>query len=170
MVDSRTVLRSLHSELAGTMDATMCWFGRYDPAEQSVEVLWQIHDGVELPGGRFPLGSGPSSEAIRTQTPRLVRHCSKTGPSVRIQYATDRPGLPESMMFVPIVLSGKVVGVVSVQSYEPEAYDAAHLALLTQLAPRAAPALSAEFPKPGLLLFQEKNSLSREKLTAAKPA
>lgn len=146
-MDTHATLRSLHAELAGAMDASMCWFGRYDAAEQSVDVLWQIHDGAELPGGRFPLGSGPSSDAIRSNQPRLVRHWSKNGPAVRIQYATERPHLPESSMFVPIVDEGEVIGVVSLQSYAPEAYDAAQLAVLTHVAERAAPAIRAAHPE-----------------------
>jgi putative methionine-R-sulfoxide reductase with GAF domain len=147
-MDVRAALRSLHAELAGTMDATVCWFGRYDAAEQSVAVLWQIHAGVELPGGRFPLGTGPSSEAIRTNQPLLVRHWSKNGPAVRIQYATDRPTLPESSMFVPIVYQGEVIGVVSLQSYAPEAYDLAQLAVLEDVAERAAPTIRVAYPEP----------------------
>jgi GAF domain-containing protein len=152
MVDTPAILRSLHAELAATMDATVCWFGRYDAAEQNVEVLWQIHDGVELPGGSFPLGSGPSSEVIRTNQPRLVRHWSTHGPAVRIQYVTERPTLPESSMFVPIVYEGKVVGVVSLQSYEPEAYDQAQLSVLQSVANRAATALKASHRTPSLLM------------------
>jgi signal transduction histidine kinase len=60
---------------------------------------------------------------------------------VQIQYATGRPGLPESGVTVPLCYAGRVIGVLSVQSYQPEAYDEADLALLMAVAGPAALAI-----------------------------
>jgi PAS domain-containing protein len=99
-----------------------------------VDVVWQVHAGDELPGGQFPLGHGPTSQAIRTCQPQLIRNWSADGPTVQVQYATDRPELPESSIVVPVVYADQVVGVFSVQSYEPAAYDDADVALLEAVA------------------------------------
>src|SRR3982750_1368079 len=50
--------RLLHEAVARHMDATIFFLGLYDPASETVEVVWQIENGEELPGGSFPLGKG----------------------------------------------------------------------------------------------------------------
>src|SRR4051812_13731262 len=78
--------RLLHEAVARQMDATIFFLGLYDPASESVEVVWQVEDGVELPGGSFPLGKGFTSEVIRTGESRLIRRWSREGPRVHVQY------------------------------------------------------------------------------------
>jgi len=146
------VLRAVYSQMARVLDAPIFFFGLYDTLGQSVEVIWQVHDGVELPGGHFPLASGPTSQAIRSRQPQLLRHWSTDGPRVQVQYATDRPGLPESGITVPVVFGEQVVGVLAIQSYEPEAYDEDDLVLVQSIADQAAVAISAPHratPAPG---------------------
>src|SRR5918912_2568402 len=86
------LLRLVADELSRALDTTICFFGLYDAATEWVEVVWQIHDGVELPGGRFPLGSGFTSQVIRERRPRLIRDWAAEGPPGQLQYATDRSG------------------------------------------------------------------------------
>lgn len=133
-LDERAALRSVHAELARVLDVTMCFFGRYDAASHSVEVVWQMHDGVELPGGHFPLGSGPTSQAILNCRPVLISSWSSTAPPARLQYATQRSAAPESCIVVPVVFNSEVVGVLSVQSYEPDAYEHEDMVLLQSVA------------------------------------
>src|ERR687883_1695920 len=90
------LLRLVADELSTALDTTICFFGLYDAATQWVDVVWQIHNGVELPGGRFPLGSGFTSQVIRERRALLIRDWSVEGPPVQLQYATDRAGLPQS--------------------------------------------------------------------------
>jgi putative methionine-R-sulfoxide reductase with GAF domain len=140
-LDEPDVLRSVYAELADTLDMSMCFFGRYDAASQSVQVVWQIHEGRELPGGHFPLGGGATSQAIREGRPRLIRCWSQNGPRVQVQYATEHNALPESSVVVPVLFDGLVVGVLSVQSYAPAAYDEDDVALLVEVADLLAAAL-----------------------------
>src|SRR5712692_6565676 len=146
------VLRAVYSDTARVLDVPIFFFGLYDEPGQSVEVIWQVHDGVELPGGHFPLGSGPTSLAISSRQPQLLRRWSTQGPHVQVQYATDRPGLPESGITVPVVFDERVVGVLAIQSYAPEAYDEDDLAFVQSIADQVAVAISAAYratPGPG---------------------
>jgi GAF domain-containing protein len=136
-------LRTIYAEMARALDAPICFFGLYEAPAQSVNVVWQMHDGAELSGGNFPLGRGPTSEAIRTGQPKLIRNWSRDGPRVQVQYATDRAGLPESAITVPVIFDEQVIGVLSVQSYKPEAYDDEDLALVQSIADQAALAIGA---------------------------
>jgi putative methionine-R-sulfoxide reductase with GAF domain len=137
------VLRTLHGELARVLDASMCFFGVYDAAEQTVDVIWQVQDGLELPGGAFPLGNGLTSQVIGQRQPRLVHNWSRQGPRVNVQYATQRPDLPEAAITVPVLERERVLGVLSVQSHRADAYEAADVQLVQRLADSVAPRIAA---------------------------
>jgi putative methionine-R-sulfoxide reductase with GAF domain len=141
-LDLVDILRSLYRETARVLDAPICFFGLYDAPGESVEVIWQTHDGVELPGGHFPLGRGPTSRAIRSHEPQLIRNWSREGPPVQVQYATDRPGLPESSITVPVMFDEEVVGVLAMQSYRPNAFDENDVILVQGIADQAAVAIA----------------------------
>ncbi len=143
-LDVAGAVRAAHAEMARVLDVTICFFGLYDAPGQIVEVVWQVHDGTELPGGHFPLGSGLTSQAIREGQPKLIRQWSKEGPSVQVQYATDRPGLPESSIAVPVVFDAEIIGVLVVQSYQAEAYDEDDVALVQGVADQLALAVAAD--------------------------
>lgn len=136
-------LRTLHDELARVLDASMCFFGVYHAAEQTIDVIWQVHDGVELPGGAFPLGNGLTSQVIRQRQARLVQNWSRQGPRVKVQYATERSDLPEAAITVPVLVGERVLGVLSVQSHRGDAYDAADMELVQRLANSVAPRIAA---------------------------
>src|SRR5215216_5523834 len=80
--------RLLHQAVARHMEATIFFLGLYDPASETVEVVWQIENGRELPGGSFPLGKGFTSDVLRTGQARLIKQWSREGPRVQVQYAT----------------------------------------------------------------------------------
>jgi putative methionine-R-sulfoxide reductase with GAF domain len=143
-LDVTEVLRAVHAELVHALDVTICFFGVFDPAGQTVDVIWQMHNGAELPGGSFPLGRGPTSEAIRQRKPQLICRWSAQGPQVQVQYATDRPGLPESSVVAPVIFDNDVIGVLAVQSYSPEAYNEDDMALVQDVADRVAVAVAGE--------------------------
>jgi PAS domain S-box-containing protein len=141
--DVEQLFQVLHRELSRVLDTTGFLLGVYDEASQMVEVVGQMEAGVELPGGSFPLGHGFLSEVIRSRRPRLIRHWSVDGPRVQVQYATNTPGLPEATITVPLLIGDRAIGVLSIQSYEPDAYDEDDLLVVQTLATRVAAAIEA---------------------------
>src|SRR5438270_12455363 len=127
--DLTELFRALYDETARVMDATAFLFALSDEVSETVHVVHQMDRGVEYPGGTFPLGKGFTSEVIRTGAPRLVRRWSAEGPSVHLLYGTEAGELvaPQSGVVVPILSGDRVLGVLSAQSYRPEAYEDADL-------------------------------------------
>lgn len=140
-VDINDLFRELYGLLVAVMDASGFLLGVYDEVSQTVEIVRQMDRGVELPGGSFPLGSGFLSEVIRTRRPHMVRDWTRGGPRVQVQYATASPGLPQAAITVPLVLGARVVGALSVQSYQANAYDDDDLFLLQAIAAQVAPTI-----------------------------
>ena len=143
VTDVEQLFQMLYAQLDRVMDASGLILGLYDETSHMVDVVGQVEAGVFLPGGSFPLGNGFLSEVIRTRQPRHIRHWSAEGPRVQVQYATGTPGLPESTVTVPLLIGSRVVGVLSVQSHAPEAYDNDDAFLLQALAAQIAPAIFA---------------------------
>jgi PAS domain S-box-containing protein len=137
--DLAELFRALYDETAGAMDATVFLFALYDEMSQTVQVVRQMDRGVEHAGGTFPLGKGFTSEVIRTGAPRLVRRWSAEGPPVRLLYGTEAGELvaPQSGVVVPILSDDRVLGVLSAQSYRPEAYEDANVVSLCAIAAEA---------------------------------
>src|SRR5438876_826103 len=138
--DLAELFRALYEETARVVDATVFLFALYDEASETVEVIRQIDRGEEHEGGSFPLGKGFTSEVIRTRLPKVIRRWSAEGPPVRVLYGTEAGKLvaPQSGLVVPILSGDRVLGVLSVQSYRPEAYEDADVLSLGAIAAQAA--------------------------------
>ena len=167
--DLGELFRALYAETGRLMDATVFLFALYDEASQTVEVVRQVDGGVEHEGGSFPLGKGFTSDVIRSAEPRLVKRWSAEGPPVRLLYGTEAGELvrPESAAVVPIVSSDHVLGVISVQSYRPEAYGEADILSLSAIAAQAGTAIKRLRATDQLALEHERHALQLEAVLAS---
>src|SRR5919202_1569496 len=138
-LDALDLSRILYRAASELVDTTGFYLALYDAQSGMIEVVRQMANGAELPGGAFPLGSGFTSQVIRSRQPQLIHDWSKHGPHVQLQYATDRSGLPESGITVPIIgpVGHEVLGVLAAQSYAPAAYTEADVTMLERVASAA---------------------------------
>jgi PAS domain S-box-containing protein len=136
--DLSELFRALYDETSRAMDAPVFLFALYDDVSQTVHVVRQMDRGEEHSGGSFPLGQGFTSEVIRTATPRIVAWPDE-GTPIRLLYGTESGELvsPRSGVVVPILSGSRVTGVLSVQSYLPDAYDEDDLLTLSAIAAQA---------------------------------
>src|SRR2546427_9504758 len=150
------------------MDATVFLFALYDEASATVQVVRQMDRGVEYPGGTFPLGKGFTSEVIRTGEPRLVRRWSAEGPAVHLLYGTEAGELvtPQSGVVVPILSGDRVLGVLSAQSYRPEAYADADLLILGAIGVQAGTAIERVRATEQMALEPERRAMQLEAVLA----
>jgi len=167
--DLAELFRALYGETARVMDATVFLFALYDEASETVQVVRQMDRGVEHSGGTFPLGKGFTSEVIRTGAPRLVRRWSAEGPPVRLLYGTEAGELvaPQSGVVVPILSGDRVLGVLSAQSYRPEAYDDADLLSLSAIAAQAGITVQRLRVTEQMALEHERHALELEAVLAS---
>ena len=167
--DLAELFRALYDETARVVDATVFLFALYDEASETVEVVRQVDRGVEHEGGSFPLGKGFTSEVIRTGLPKVIRRWSAEGPTVRVLYGTEAGELvsPQSGLVVPILSSDRVLGVLSVQSYRPEAYEDADVLSLGAIAAQAAITIKRLRATEQLALEHERHALQLEAVLAS---
>ena len=101
------LFRATQREIVRALGGETFFLALFDEASQMVEVVRQFDSGVELAGGIFPLGSGLTSQVIRTRQSQLIRRWSLEGPPVQVQYASNTPGLPESAIIAPLLFGGR---------------------------------------------------------------
>jgi PAS domain S-box-containing protein len=166
--DFGELFHALYDEAARVIDATVFLFALYDEASATVQVVRQMDRGVEYPGGTFPLGKGFTSEVIRTGAPRLVRRWSAEGPPVHLLYGTEAGELvtPQSAVVVPILAGDRVLGVLSAQSYRPEAYEDADLLSLGAIAVQAGTVIERVRATAQMALEHERHALQLEAVLA----
>ena len=167
--DLAELFRALYDETARVVDATVFLFALYDEASETVEVVRQMDGGAEHEGGSFPLGKGFTSEVIRTGAPKIIRRWSTEGPSVRLLYGTEAGELvtPQSGLVVPILSGDRVLGVLSVQSYRPEAYGDSDVLSLGAIAAQAAVTIKRLRATEQLALEHERHALQLEAVLAS---
>src|SRR5256712_1900471 len=166
--DLAELFRALYEETARVVDATVFLFALYDEASETVEVVRQVDRGVDHGGGSFPLGKGFTSEVIGTGFPKVIRRGSAEGPPVRVLYGTEAGELvaPQSGLVVPILSGDRVLGVLSVQSYRPEAYEEADVFSLAAMAAQAAITINRLRAREQLALEHERHALQLEAVLA----
>jgi PAS domain S-box-containing protein len=167
--DLAELFRALYDETARVVDATVFLFALYDEASETVEVVRQMDRGDEHEGGSFPLGKGFTSDVIRTGSPKVIRRWSTEGPSVRLLYGTEAGELvsPQSGLVVPILSGDRVLGVLSVQSYRPEAYGDSDALSLGAIAAQATVAIKRLRATEQLALEHERHALQLEAVLAS---
>jgi signal transduction histidine kinase len=166
--DLGELFRALYDETARVMDATVFLFATYDDASQTVHVVRQMDRGEEHRGGSFPLGKGFTSEVIRTGAPRIVRW-SDEGPPIRLLYGTEAGELvsPRSGVVVPILSGDRTLGVLSAQSYRPEAYEEEDLLSLCAIAAQAGATIKLLRATEQMALEHERHALRLEAVLAS---
>ena len=103
---------------------------------------YHIEGGVRQPTATYSLGSGFTSYILRTGQPILI-HSLAESKEIHEQHGLAFVGrIAKSWMGVPLLSSGKPVGVMGIQSYEREnVYDNHDLMLFSTIAAQAVVAL-----------------------------
>ena len=111
--------------------------------ESTQELNFRIRsdrEGREPPEQR-PLGKGMTELVVKSKKPLLIRDLEREKELLPLIKLWGTGEAPRSCLIVPIMLGDQVVGVVSVQTYRPNAYDLAEEELLSTIADTVAVAI-----------------------------
>ncbi|TDP63812.1 sensor histidine kinase [Roseateles toxinivorans] len=153
---TQDIAATLHKHVTKLMDATVFGFGIYKPERQAIDYDFCVEGTRRFAPYSRPL-SDPDQLAVCCLTQRReiwIRDVETDYPSyitkphvsglarhgIRLEDGSE-PGLQRSMLYLPVVAHDRVLGVISVHSLEPDAYDEVHLNMLRTLAAYAAVAL-----------------------------
>jgi len=141
-LDFDTIASTLRSSLSRHLDTTSFGIALYHEEEQSIE--WRVLIDGETRLHRSEHKADPATSyaawAIRRRERVWINDAEVESRSYKTQKSTvGRPS--QSLVFIPLSIEGKVIGLFTVQSYQKNAYSAKELALLEALAPYLAIAL-----------------------------
>jgi len=132
------LFRKIYEQVSGIMDTGAFFIALWHPETAMVEMRFLVDKGREYPPQTYPLSAGPASIAIKEKRAILITEDVDRVPG----YLLGDPGdSTRSILVVPMIREGKVLGAISAQSYEPYAYTEEDQEILSLLAAQAAVAL-----------------------------
>ncbi|NTU79149.1 MAG: GAF domain-containing protein [Chloroflexales bacterium] len=145
-LDLAETLEQLHLGIGKVIDVSTSLIGLYDEQSETMSYPVVCDRGMRMSLASRPLGQGVTGRVVRTAQPLLL-HSADEGRARGLAMEDDGHAGPDereeqSFLVVPILFSGKVLGVISIQSYEARAFDEDDLRFLTTAANQAAAALN----------------------------
>jgi PAS domain S-box-containing protein len=137
-LDLQTLYGVIHREVSKVMECDAFYVCRYDGADD-LDFVYQFDEGVLEPSSHERLGNGPTSYCIRNREPFVLTR-DNAGIHGSGRYMGQRR-CSLSAIHVPLLVDGQPIGVISAQSYRPDAYDESHVRLLGIIAAKAAGAI-----------------------------
>jgi PAS domain S-box-containing protein len=134
------LMDKIYQQVSLMMDTTNFYIALHDEEKNEVNFEIEVKRGNRLPKRRQEAGIGLTGHIIRTRQPVLIKENV-------LQFLKEIGGEPSgelarSWLGVPMIATGRVVGVMAVQSYEEEgAFDSEQLDLLFTIANQAAIAI-----------------------------
>jgi signal transduction histidine kinase len=125
-----------------------------DEETNEIEGVYLIDDDKRAPITRIPRDQGLSGHVIATGEPLFLHGTDTVDEVGGVIYG--KPDTPLSILAVPMTISGKTVGMLSAQAYQPNVYSEEDLQILSTLANQAAVAIQNG------RLFNETQRLARE--------
>jgi PAS domain S-box-containing protein len=127
-------------------DISMVAIALYNPDKTQLTCVWLNNDGVKMDVARLPPvpleppGQGTQSEAIHTRQPvifnNLREHLEKV--ELKMVVGTDDGRFSQSGLYAPMLVHGRVIGVMQVQSYTLNRFSQSEADLLAMVANTAA--------------------------------
>ena len=140
-LDINEVLHLIYEQVKGVVRSDTFYIALYDEDQGELRYDLFIESAKALPPFRARVDSvGIPGWVIRNRKPLFIRHWSEE--VEQLPFEAGMVGAPtQSVISVPLIAKNKIVGVMSVQAVEPNAFDDNHLRLLTAIASQAALAL-----------------------------
>jgi PAS domain S-box-containing protein len=138
-LELRSVLEVVYRKIESLMDTSTFFIGLYDEEVQQVRLVGAYDHGQASPDGLQNADLGLTGLVIRTRRSVIVHDSEKD--EVPPEIIIDGEA-PRSILMFPLITQDDVVGVITVQSYEPNAYSAADIDTLEAIAGSVATAVS----------------------------
>ena len=153
-LDPEQIYAAVHEAAKNLMPVESFVISVLDEETDEVEGVYLVDDDVRSPVTRIPRDQGLSGQVISTGVPLLINDSSIADEMGAVSYG--KPETPQSILAVPMLLAGRVVGMLSAQSYQANVYTESDLQVLSTLANQAIVAIQNG------RLFNETQRLAQE--------
>ncbi len=137
-LDAEEIYAAIQRAAGQLMAAESFVISLVDEEKNDIEGVYLLDPNGRAPNQRLPRGDGISGRVIESGQPLLI---ADAGEVDELGGKTYGLGQPRSIVAVPITMGGKVIGMLSAQSYEPNVYTEDEQQILSTLANQAAVAI-----------------------------
>ncbi len=130
-LDLASVLEVLYRQISGMMDTSSFYVALYDRELNQVRLTGAYEHGQPDPDVVQDADEGLVGRVIRTRQAIIVQNIERDGLP---DGAVILGEVPLSLVMIPLIVQQEIVGVLSVQSYQPDAYTDDDIALLEIMA------------------------------------
>jgi len=153
-LDPEQIYTAVHQAAQRLMPVESFVISLLDEETNEVEGVYLVDGDKRSPVTRIPLDQGFSGRVITTGEPLLLHGADTVEAMGGVVYG--KSDTPLSILAVPMTLSGRTVGMLSAQSYQPNVYSEDDLQILGTLANQAVVAIQNG------RLFNETQRLAQE--------
>ncbi len=139
-LDPRRVFAQIHAQVRRVIDAPLFFAALEIGEEDAVRLEYLVEGDRVFDPQRFSTKGTIVGVVFETGRPVLVRDAVERDRLTK-QAIGQGPATVQSVVAAPMAIGGRTIGVLSVQSYEKNAYDERHLKLLSAIAEQSAGAV-----------------------------
>ena len=153
-LDPEQIYVAVHKAAQRLMPVESFVISLLDEETDEIEGVYLVDDDRRSPITRIPRNQGLSGQVIASGQPLLLQGAENVEEMDSVVYG--KPDTPQSILAVPMMLSGRTIGMLSAQSYHSNVYTEDDVQILSTLANQAAVAIQNG------RLFNETERLARE--------
>ena len=142
--DFESIFLKLHKNVSELMDASCFGVRLYDPEKNEIEYKFEIENGIVEKESLFVSMDDVNNYSVicvNRNEPILINDNEKEFQKYTNKIVVPAGDMPHSLIFHPMTFAGRVIGLITVQSFERNAYNKNHLEILNTLASFTAVAL-----------------------------
>jgi PAS domain S-box-containing protein len=137
-LDLGSVLELVYRNLSQLIDTSTFFIGLYDAEAETVQLVGAYDHGQKSPDVTQRANEGITGQVLRTRTPLIVQNSDVEGLPKGVIVQNE---IPRSLLMMPLITQDELVGVISVQSYESNAYTPDDVEMLDTIAGAVATAV-----------------------------
>jgi diguanylate cyclase (GGDEF)-like protein len=136
------LLELIYEQLSTVIPSDTYFISLYNPIESVLDIRILINSGKRYPPTEMPLGKDLASWVIETKQPLLVQHLSNEKDTLPFKpIILGQQKVPESWLAVPMMIGDQALGILTLASFKPYAYDNEDVVLMSNVASQAALAI-----------------------------
>lgn len=142
-LSSEGIISKVYKSINHMMDATGFGIGVYKPDNKCLYFAGAMENGVALPDFEYSVEEEKISTICFNQSKEIIINDwnEQYKDYLDQDYESIEGETPESMMYLPLITKEKVIGVITVQSFEKDVYEEYHVNILRTLSLYIASAL-----------------------------
>ncbi|QYY42303.1 diguanylate cyclase domain-containing protein [Aneurinibacillus thermoaerophilus] len=140
MFDKERIYQKAFELVSRVMDVDAFFIAFYRKGEENIYIPFAIDNGIRYESWTIPFGQGIVSEVLKTGRSIHIHAGAKQERKEEICWGNPAQDT-KTLIFVPMVLRGKMKGVITAQSYREFAYKKEHEELLRIIGTQVASAI-----------------------------